>query len=80
MDKAAEPIDVEDKQRGNIAPRTSTSYSDIPLESINDAWIQRGYIYLQLVNGRILALPADKHATTLYWEVKIRNRRRAFGL
>ena len=80
MDKTTAPMDAEDKQRENIASRSSIHASNLPLEAISDAWIQRGYVYLQLIDGRILAVPADKHATSIYWEVKIRNRRRAFGL
>ncbi|OWJ55270.1 hypothetical protein Pdsh_00100 [Pyrodictium delaneyi] len=80
MDKTTASPNIEDKQRISLDTQNNKSIIDIPLDAISDAWIQHGYIYLQLANGKILSIPANKHTTSIYWEVKLRNRRRAFGL
>ncbi|WP_153801404.1 hypothetical protein [Hyperthermus butylicus] len=51
------------------------------LDMIEDVWIQGDKLLLKLANGKILEAPASNPAARqLYWEVKLRNRRRAFGL
>ncbi len=54
---------------------------DISVEDVDDAQILDNQIILLMKSGEILRLPAEKpEARHLYWQVKIRNRRRAFGL
>ncbi len=48
-------------------------------EQVDDAYLHGDMVILKLRNGGTLALPYHV-ASSIYWEVKIRNRRRAFGL
>ncbi len=49
-------------------------------EDILDAELRASRVYIILRDGRRLELPASKQHIELYWRVKIRNRRRAFGI
>ena len=54
---------------------------EINLDEVDDAEITGDLILLKLRNGDTIQLPVEKpEARQLYWQVKIRNRRRAFGL
>ena len=48
-------------------------------DDVIDAYLQDGQVILILRDGSVVRLPYSV-ASSLYWEVKIRNRRRAFGL
>ena len=52
----------------------------LDLDDILDAQLHRNAVYLLLRDGRRLTLPYTRETVELYWKVKIRNRRRAFGL
>jgi hypothetical protein len=53
----------------------------ININEVDDAEIISGLVLLKLKNGETIKLPAEKpEARQIYWQVKIRNRRRAFGL
>ena len=49
-------------------------------DDILDAELHWNEIHLILRDGRRLVLPRSPRHMELYWRVKIRNRRRAFGL
>ncbi len=48
-------------------------------EQVDDAYLHGDTVIFKLRNGDTLALPYHV-ASNIYWEVKLRNRRRAFGL
>jgi len=52
----------------------------LDMDDIIDAYIQGSNIHLLLRDGRHLVLPYTPSTRELYWRIKIRNRRRAFGL
>lgn len=52
----------------------------IDLDDVLDAHIKHGEVHLLLRNGDIIRLPYTRNTLELYWRIKIRNRRRAFGL
>jgi hypothetical protein len=53
---------------------------DIDTNTIADAEMRTEYVVLLLRDGRRLVLRADPVARELYWRIKLRNRRSAFGL
>jgi hypothetical protein len=59
----------------------SPQHLKIDLDEVDDAEIISGLVLLKLRNGETVRLPLEKpEARQLYWQVKLRNRRRAFGL
>ncbi len=53
---------------------------NVTLDYIRDAKIEGDHIKMELADGRILVLPVTREHMELYWSIKLRNRRRAFGL
>ncbi len=51
-----------------------------PLDDIVDAEIHGDKIYFLTTTGKMLEAQLTPRARDLYWKVKLRNRRRAFGL
>ncbi len=52
----------------------------VPLDEVDDARISGDHVVLRLRSGRLLRMKLGREALELYWRVKLRNRRRAFGL
>jgi len=50
------------------------------LDAIKDIHIHHGKAYIELVTGEIIKTRISSNIKELYWKVKIRNRRHAFGL
>ncbi len=50
------------------------------LDDIVDAEIHGDKIYFLTANGKVFETTLTPVTRDLYWEVKLRNRRRAFGL
>ncbi len=57
-----------------------TPFSRIDLDDIIDARKAGNEIHLITRDGRLIRLPFNDATLDIYWKVKIRNRRRAFGL
>ncbi len=56
------------------------SLHKLNLDNVLDARLEENVVKLLLADGNAIALPATKENLELYWSIKIRNRRRAFGL
>jgi hypothetical protein len=56
---------------------TSTT---INLNDIIDAELHDDAIYLVTVSGKIIRINITPQTRELYWQIKIRNRRKAFGI
>jgi len=63
------------------SPHTNSLKTNINLDEIDDAVLLHDKIVIKLRNGSTYTLPATKpEARQIYWSIKLRNRRRAFGL
>ncbi len=47
---------------------------------VRDIHLHNGHAYIELVNGTTIKVSLTDEIKKLYWKVKIRNRRLAFGL
>ena len=66
---------------GDVAPLTGSPEAPyIDPSEVLDASIQRGKIVFTLRDGTRIVTEKSEHAYKLYWHIKIRNRRTAFGL
>ncbi|WP_317896408.1 hypothetical protein [Pyrofollis japonicus] len=52
----------------------------INLNDIIDAELHDDAIYLVTVSGKIIRINITPQTRELYWQIKIRNRRKAFGI
>lgn len=53
---------------------------DMALSHIVNAEIHGDKLYLIMDDGTVVSKPLTSEAKEIYWAVKIRNRRKAFGL
>ncbi len=60
--------------------KTTHLLQHINVDHIDDARLENGFIVFSLRDGRRLRIKMCRESLELYWKVKIRNRRRAFGL
>lgn len=60
--------------------RKNTGLNSIHIDDIVDAEMRGDKIYFITTTGDILETRSSPMTRDLYWEIKLRNRRKAFGL
>jgi hypothetical protein len=63
-----------------LKPETDQPRLPIPLEEVDDARLDGDHVELRLRSGKLVRLRLEPETLELYWAIKLRNRRRAFGL
>jgi uncharacterized protein len=62
------------------SPSNAQGLLNIDLSEIVDAMIRDRHVIIFLRNGKSIKLQRTSQALKVYWDVKLRNRRRAFGI